>query len=289
LRISLFWLGKNPMRLNTEYTLKLATTRVKARVEKIHQIIDASQVDLIPDNGQSGEIAEIKRHMVAECTLKLNKAIAFDLATELKDTSRFVIVDNYEICGGGIVLEDLADTEKWARDMTLVRNSKWVKSLLTSEERADHYSQRAALVLITGERGVGRKRIAHQLEATLFNSGKLVYFLGIGSVIYGVDADIPHNDPEVFHHEHIRRLAEVVHILLDAGLILIVTAIELTQDDLELIKTVADEKVIQVIWVGDTVTTDLAYDLKVPGKDQIDQSAVKIKQMLQDRGIIFKF
>ncbi len=108
-------------------------------------------------------------------------------------------------------------------------------------------------------------------------------------MIYGVDADIHDKDPEVFHQEHIRRLAEVVHILLDAGLILLVTAIELTQNDLELIKTVVDEKTIQVVWVGDRVTTDLTYDLKIPGGDQVDESVTKVKQMMQERGIIFKF
>lgn len=288
LRVSLFWLGKTPMRLAQEYIFKLGTARVKARVEEIHHIIDASQVDLIPDTGQTVQIEQIKRHMVAECTLKLNKAIAFDLAAEMKDTSRFVIVDRYQICGGGIILVDLPDAEKWARDLTMVRNRKWIKSLLTSEQRSEHYNQRAALVLITGERGVGRKRIANRLEASLFDSGKFVYFLGIGSVIHGVDADIQDKDPEVFHQEHIRRLAEVVHILLDTGLILIVTAIELTQSDLDLIKTVIDESTIQVVWVGNEVTTDLDYDLMVPGEDQIDLSVLRIKQLLQEKGVIFR-
>ena len=163
-----------------------------------------------------------------------------------------------------------------------------IKSLLTAEERAEHYNQRASLVLITGEKGVGRKRIAHQLETTLINSGKLVYHLGIGSVIYGVDADINEKDHELSRQEHIRRLSEVAHILLDAGLILIVTAVDLTQADLDLIKTVIDGSAIQVVWVGDQVTTDLSVDLKVPGRDQIDFSVVKVKQLLQNQGIILK-
>jgi len=288
LRVSLLWLGKDPMRLDTDYVFKLGTNRVKTRIEKIQKIIDASQADLTAEDGREAAITEVKRHMVAECTLKMSKAIAFDLAAEMKDTSRFVIVDNYQICGGGIILEDLPDEEKWARDLTLVRDRKWIKSLLTAEERADHYNQRAALVLITGERGMGRKRIANQLEASLFNSGKFVYFLGIGSVIYGVDADLQEKDPEVFHQEHIRRLAEVVHILLDTGLILIVTAIELKQGDLELIKTVIAEDTVQVVWVGDTVTTDLEYDLKVPGGNEIEKSVARIKELMQERGIIFK-
>ena len=68
------------------------------------------------------------------------------------------MIDDYEICGGGIILEDLPDSEKWVRDITLVRNFKWIKSLITPEERAEHYNQRACLILITGESGAGRKR-----------------------------------------------------------------------------------------------------------------------------------
>jgi len=288
LRVSLFWLGKKPLTLDSEFLFKLATAKVRGRIETIHQIIDAGQMDFNAENVPQENITSIERHRVAECTIKLSKAIAFDLAADLKDTSRFVIVNNYEICGGGIVLEDLPDAEKWARDLTLVRNYKWIKSLLTPEERAEHYNQRASLVLITGEKGVGRKRIAHQLETILINNGKLAYHLGIGSVIYGVDADITEKDHELSRQEHIRRLAEVAHILLDAGLILIVTAINLSQADLELIKTVVNGTAIQVIWVGEQVTTDLAIDLKVPGSDQIEYSAVQIKQLLQNQSIIFK-
>jgi len=198
-----------------------------------------------------------------------------------------VLIDEYEISGGGIILEDLPDDEKWVRDTTYMRNIKWIKSLLTAEERAENYNQRACLILITGERGSGRKTIANQLEASLFNSGKFVYFLGLGSVIYGVDADLTEKDREEYHQEHIRRLAEVIHILLDAGLILIVTAARLTQRDLELIKTVVDGITIQTVWTGDQVTTDIECDLQVPGISQVEYSVTLIKSMLQSRGLIF--
>ncbi len=66
-------------------------------------------------------------------------------------------------------------------------------------------------------------------------------------------------------------------------MILIVTAIELTQRDLSLIQMVINERPIQVIWVGDVVTTDLVYDLKVSGGDHINSSVDQIKQLLIDR------
>jgi len=301
LRASLFWLGKKPLQVGKEYLLKIATMRAKAQVEAIHRLIDAGEMDAprAARGGENGKVLDlavapdeaplqVERNWIAEVTLKLNRAIAFDPAADLQGTGRFVIVDEYEICGGGIILQDLPDAEKWARDMTLQRNFKWIKSLIGAEERAEKYNQRASLILITGEPGAGRKRIANQLEATLFNSGKMVYYLGIGSVIYGVDGDIQEQDRELHHQEHIRRMAEVAHILLDVGLILIVTAARLTQADLELIKTVVNGRNIQVVWVGDEVSTDLQYDLRVPGGAEIDASVMLIKNRLQDDGVIFK-
>jgi bifunctional enzyme CysN/CysC len=288
LRVSLFWLGRKPLRLDGDYTLKLGTARIPARIEAIHRVIDAGQEDLAVSEALTVEITQVERHRVAEITLKLSRPAAFDLASDAKETSRFVLVEDYEICGGGIVLEDLPDAEKWARELVVERNYKWIRSLLTAEERGEHYNQRAALVLITGETGSGRKRIANQLETGLFNSGKVVYYLGIGSVIHGVDADLSGLDPQESRREHIRRLAEVAHILLDAGLILIVTAIELTQADLDLIKTIVDGREMPVVWVGQHVTTDLTCDLQVPGADQVEASVAQIKRLLQERGIIFK-
>jgi len=287
LKVSLFWLGKKPLTLDKEYLFKVSTAKVRAKIEKIHRLIDAGQEDFSVSNASASEITRIGRHMVAECTIKLNKALAFDLASELKESSRFVLVDDYEISGGGIILEDLPDAEKWVRDTTYIRNIKWIRSLITTEQRTEKYNQRPCLILITGEKGSGRKTIANQLETGLFNSGKFVYYLGLGSVIYGVDADITEKDREEFRQEHIRRLSEVVHILLDAGLILIVTAAKLTQADLELIKTVVDGIIVQTVWVGEQVSTDLEVDIQVPGKNDVEYSVTKIKGQMQELGLIF--
>ena len=71
-------------------------------------------------------------------------------------------------------------------------------------------------------------------------------------------------------------------------MILIVTAVRLTQADLDLIRTVIDGRNLQVVWVGDEVTTDLQYDLRVPGGENADHSVTLIKQRMQEDGWIFK-
>src|SRR6185503_7911007 len=81
LKVNLFWLGKNALVTKKDYILKLGTTRVPMRLEEVHRVIDASDLST-KDSKQ-----RIDRNDVAECTVKLNRAIAFDLADEIAATS----------------------------------------------------------------------------------------------------------------------------------------------------------------------------------------------------------
>jgi bifunctional enzyme CysN/CysC len=279
LRVSLFWLGKEPMVKRKEYLLKLGTARVTARIEEVLRVMDASSLEAAEQRNA------VQRHDVAECVLKLDRAIACDLSEDIPATSRFVIVDDFEIRGGGIVREALSDRQAAVRDRVLLRNYKWEPSTIQPEHRAERYNQKAALILVTGDDEADRKGVAKALERKLFEDGKVVYFVGIGSVLYGVDADIERKPENRL--EHMRRLAEVANLMLDAGIILVVAAAELTQEDLEVIKTAVQPDWIETIWAGDSVTTDLACDLLLPGGGA-PEVVDRLKAHLQDKGIIFR-
>ena len=192
----------------------------------------------------------------------------------------------FEIRGGGIVREALPDKQSWVREKVMLRNFKWEPSIIPPERRAEKYSQRASLLLITGAQEAGRKTLAKDVEARLFEDGRVVYYLGMASVLYGVDADIERKAEN--RSEHLRRLGEVANIMLDAGAILIVTAAELTQEDLEVIKTSVDPDRIEVVWVGDRVTTDVSYDLVLGEQDVSVEGVERIKRLLQDKGSLFR-
>ncbi|SHK37994.1 bifunctional enzyme CysN/CysC [Selenomonas ruminantium] len=100
LRVSLFWLGKNSLKLNRRYKLKLGTQEVEAQVESIEKIIDASSLD----QRAAETVKEIRLNDVAEVILKLKEEIAFDRFQDYQATGRFVLVDGYDVAGGGIVL-----------------------------------------------------------------------------------------------------------------------------------------------------------------------------------------
>jgi bifunctional enzyme CysN/CysC len=275
IRVSLFWLDHEPLTTGRDYLFKIGTARVPMRLEAIHHVIDAS------DLGDTGERGRIARHQVAECTLKLQRAIAFDVAADLATTGRFVVVHNYDIRGGGIIAAALPDHDESARSQVFVRNAKWASSHVSPAQRAGRYGQRPTLVLITGEAATDRKELARQLEAQLFDEGRHVYFLGMGNVLYGVDADLARGQDQ--RREHFRRLAEVANILLDAGLILIVSAAELTEDDLDVLKTSLPAELIYTVWVGDRVTTNLTCDAILTDAAREQGGSQALKALLEDR------
>ncbi len=95
--------------------------------------------------------------------------------------------------------------------------------------------------------------------------------------------------------EHVRRLGEVSNILLDAGLIVIATAAELSHDDLNLLRTSVGAERVVTAWIGepatqpglarDTITTDVQL---AAGDDEAEQ-VLELKRLLQERRLIFSY
>lgn len=96
-KVSLFWMGKNDLIKNKEYKLKLATQEVECEIYAINKVIDATTLETI----ENASLA--KTNDVAEVTLKTKRSICFDEFKNNQNTGRFVIVDGYDVCGGGIV------------------------------------------------------------------------------------------------------------------------------------------------------------------------------------------
>ena len=98
LRASVFWMGKNSLRVWKNYKLKISTAEVEAEVEKIIRTVDASTLE-------SKKLSqELKLNDVGEIIFKLKNEIAFDEFGNFQATGRFVLVENFDVAGGGIVL-----------------------------------------------------------------------------------------------------------------------------------------------------------------------------------------
>ena len=56
----------------------------------------------------------------------------------------------------------------------------------------------------------------------------------------------------------------------------------------EIVKAVVNPERIEVVWVGEEVTTDIATDLVISQPGNVAEAVDSIKNLLQDKGIIFK-
>ncbi|UYP45754.1 Sulfate adenylyltransferase subunit 1 [Candidatus Lokiarchaeum ossiferum] len=279
--VDLFWLGKLPLQYEKEYFIKIGAQKVPFTLQKIRRVIDATNLNF-------EEKPEIHRNEVAECEFLLKEPIAFDLTHELLLTSRFVIVDDFEIAGGGIISDIINNSTEKTKKTNENLSFAWERSRIGMDDRAERYNQKSSLILITGGKESRKKEIAKALEKELFSQGKFVYHMGIGHLLYGLDESVRLNTINNTDN-HISRLAEIANIMLDSGCILIVTARSLNQSDLELLRKtlIVPEKLISV-WIGNVVFTDIKVDYHLFNFQRIKRGVKRLKQILQDKGIIFK-
>lgn len=264
---SVFWLGREPMTAEKSYKIKIGTAQVGCRLDAIDDVLNADTLASAPGTC-------VERHEVARCVLRFDRPLAFDIDGSVPDTGRFVLVDGYEIAGGGIIT-GVVDEGDMSRQL-LRRDIKWIRSGMTSFERARYYKQKALLVVITGKTDTDKKNVARDLEKALLNKGHIAYYLGIGNVLYGLDADIKseasmRNTPE--RQEHIRRLGELANIMLDAGNILIVTANELNFDELDTLRQIASGEHVLTVWIGggDNSIRDFDLCLEEDAQDRVER------------------
>ena len=215
-RANLFWLGRKPLERGRRYQLRMATREVDCEVATIHRIIDT--MDLAQQQGS----AVVNKNQVAELTIRAKTPVAFDLSASFESTGRFVLVDEYDIAGGGIVTELVHDDQEFLREEARQRDFSWVKGEVGVEDRAQQYGHRAAIVLVTGGRHTGKSFLARTIEARLVADGRHAYLLDGENLRRGLDADLSEGERGQAT-EMARRYGEVARLLVDTGLIVVST------------------------------------------------------------------
>lgn len=274
LKINLFWLGKEPMIFNKRYLLKLGTTRVPVWLRHINTVLDASELSTELNR------QHIERHDVAECILETLKPIAFDLTTEIAQTGRFVIIDNYQIAGGGVILEKARDQINLTEEHVRQREKNWRRSRITAHMRQSRLDQRSTLVVIDGPADIGKTKIAQLLEEKLFDAGKQVYYLGLQNSLLGIDNDL---SSENLRDEYIRRLGETAHLFTDAGLILVATVSDLEEYELNILNTLNQPGDLLVVGISSKTLPSSRFDLWLDGAIGVEKGATRIADLLTER------
>lgn len=279
-RCNMFWMGRPPMVPNKEYKLKIGSTNVSVELAAINQVLDASELTSVENKGQ------VDRHDVAECILETARPIAFDLRNDIEATGRFVIVDDYEIAGCGIILEALSDEDSLREEHIREREHTWETGLVTAEERAEKNGNRGKLIIVHGEYGCGKRRVAKQLERNLFDQGYRTYYFGISNYFEELDHDTRTRDAGREHH--LERLGDMARVVTDSGALLITTVTDADDFDLEKLKRLNAPNEIFVINIGSDNFDQYPVDFQLEYRPDTVESANQIIEKLREDGILLK-
>ncbi len=276
-RANLIWLSPRPFEKGRDYKLKVHTAALSVRIHKINKIIDASQA------GSQLAKEAVGRHDVADLVLETRQPVAFDLIADAEATGRFVIVDGYDVAGGGIIVEPVADAHEDFRAEARLRDFNWVRGGVSAAERAQRFAHQAALVMFVGKAGTGKHRYARALEKALFAEGRNAYMLDGTNVLLGLDQDLHFVDAT--QQELVRRFGEVAHLLLHAGLIVVSTTNAIGLADYGQVQALLPDFASVVIDVDPEARSVAACDLRIRGTESEAEVVARVRDLLRARSI----
>jgi len=94
---SIFWMTKRDFTPDLKLTIRCSTQETSCKIESINKRINSSTLELIEENAHI-----VKNLEVAEVIIKTKKPIAIKDFNDVQELGRFVLVQDENICAGGI-------------------------------------------------------------------------------------------------------------------------------------------------------------------------------------------
>ena len=202
------WMHEQPMLRGRSYVMKIATKTVAATVMPLKYKLNVNTLERLA--ATSLEVNEI-----GVCDLELDRSIAFDPYEENRTTGAFILIDRmtHQTVGAGMLRFALRRSQ----------NVHWQALDVNKAARARLKGHDPCVLWFTGLSGAGKSTIANFLEKRLHARGRHTYLLDGDNVRHGLNKDLGFTDAD--RVENIRRVAEVAKLMVDAGLIVLVSFI----------------------------------------------------------------
>ncbi|HEU4483971.1 MAG TPA: sulfate adenylyltransferase subunit CysN [Povalibacter sp.] len=205
---TIIWMHDEPMLPGRPYLIKLGARTVTGSITTPKYKVNVNTLEHLA--AKQLEINEI-----GVCNLSLDRAVAFDPYTENREMGGFILIDKItnDTVGAGLLNFALRRAE----------NIHWQALDVNKVARASLKGQRACVLWFTGLSGAGKSTVANLVEKRLHAVGRHTYILDGDNVRHGLNKDLGFTDAD--RVENIRRVAEVSRLMVDAGLIVLVSFI----------------------------------------------------------------
>lgn len=240
-RVRLFWLRQEPLRVGEHFRLRLATAEHAVTVTAIDKVVDLDDLTEHPGT-------EVPPEGFAEIVLSAAENIQFDPFTPGTTDGRGVLVDRQQrIVGGAPIIgpASIADGEK------IIHPSA---STVTVQDRERAKGHKGSVFWLTGLSGSGKSTLARAAETRLFADGVDVTVLDGDTLRAGLCKDLGFSEAD--RTENVRRAAEVARLLRDAGQVVIVALISPLRSDRDLARQIIGDGFEEVFVDADLGTCE---------------------------------
>lgn len=205
---TLVWMDRDAMLPGRPYLMKIGTRTVGAAITELKHKVDV--------NSQQEQPAKrLEMNDIGLCNLSLTAPIAFEPYEQNRDLGGFILIDrmsNRTVAAGML---------RYA--LRRSHNIHWQATAVDKAARAAIKHQKGRVIWFTGLSGAGKSTIANLVEQHLHAQGRHTYLLDGDNVRHGLNRDLGFTDED--RVENIRRVAEVARLMVDAGLIVLVSFI----------------------------------------------------------------
>jgi bifunctional enzyme CysN/CysC len=205
---TIVWMHDEPMLRGRSYLLRIGSATVTATVAPLKHKVNVDSLEHVA-------ATKLELNEIGVCDLELSRPIAFDPYRENRDMGGFILIDRItnDTVGAGMIHFGLRRAQ----------NISWQDLTVDRAARAERKHQTPCVMWFTGLSGAGKSTIANRVETELHARGQHTYMLDGDNVRHGLNRDLGFTDAD--RAENIRRVAEVAKLMIDAGLIVLVSFI----------------------------------------------------------------
>jgi bifunctional enzyme CysN/CysC len=202
------WMSNDALLPGRQYLLRIGTAQVSGSISDIKHKVNVNTLE-----HQAAKRLELNE--VGLCNLSLDHAIAFDAYRDCRETGAFIMIDRFTnaTVGAGMIEFGLRRAS----------NIHWQKLEVDKQARAQLKGQKPCILWFTGLSGAGKSTVANMVEKKLLAMGRHTTILDGDNVRHGLNKDIGFTAED--RVENIRRVGEVAKLMVDAGLITLVSFI----------------------------------------------------------------
>ena len=219
----LVWMHADPLLPGRPYLMKLGSSTVTCTVTHIKHGINVNTLERTP-------ATTLGVNDIAVANIATDRRLPFDPYQANRETGGFVLIDRLTNVTVGAGMIDFA--------LRRSDNIHWQALDVTKEARVALKGHRPGVVWFTGLSGAGKSTIANALERRLHAMGCHTATLDGDNVRHGLNRDLGFTDAD--RVENIRRVAEVAKLMVDAGLLVLVSFISPFRADRDSARALVD-------------------------------------------------